>query len=72
MPQLTIKLHKSSVAMRSETDQRKVITIPADASVTLVAGDINGKGVVKVRYRDQPLEMLAIDLRTRGNLEQTV
>jgi hypothetical protein len=37
-----------------------------------VAGDINGKGVVMVRYRDQPMQMLAIDLRTRGNLEQAV
>jgi hypothetical protein len=55
--------------MPSENGHRKIITIPADASVTLVAGDINGKGVVKVRYQDQPLEMLAIDLRTRGNLE---
>ena len=72
MPQLNFKLHSSSVAMRSENDHRKVITIPADASVTLVAGDINGKGVVKIRYRDQPLEMLAIDLRMRGILEQSV
>jgi hypothetical protein len=35
MPELTIKLHKSSVAMQSETDHRKVITIPVNASVTL-------------------------------------
>jgi hypothetical protein len=68
MPQLIFKLQSSSVAMRSGNADRKVITIPADASVTLVAGDIHGKGVVKVRYKDQPLEMLAIDLRTRGVL----
>ena len=72
MPRLTFKLHKSSVAMQSETDQRNIITIPANASVTLVAGDIHGKGVVQVRYRDQPLQMLAIDLRTRGILELAV
>ena len=72
MPQLIFKLHSSSVAIRPESADRKVVTIPADASVTLVAGDIHGKGTVKIRYRDQPLEMLAIDLRTRGNLEQAV
>lgn len=72
MPQLNFKLQSSSVAMQSENDHRKVITIPADASVTLVAGDIHGKGTVKVRYRDQPLDMLAVDLRTRGVLEQSV
>jgi len=64
------KLHRSSVAMQSE--DREVITIPASASVILVGGDINGKGVVKIRYQDQPLEMLAVDLRTRGILEQSV
>ena len=70
MPQLNFKLHSSSVAMRSENAHRKVITIPANASVTLVAGDITGKGVVTICYQDQPAEMLAIDLRMRGNLEQ--
>ena len=68
MAQLVFKLHRSSVAMRPENKQRKMTTIPADASVTLVAGDINGKGAVKVRYRDQPLRMLAIDLRLRGSI----
>jgi hypothetical protein len=72
VPQLIFKLQSSSVAMRSESAERKVITIPADASVTLVAGDIHGKGTVKIRYRDQPLEMLAIDLRTRGVLHPSV
>ena len=71
MPLLNFKLHSSSVAMQSENDHRKVITIPAHASVTLVTGDIHGKGTVKVRYRDQPLEMLAVDLRTRGVLERS-
>jgi hypothetical protein len=70
MPQLMFKLHRSSVAMKPE--DREVITIPASASVILVAGDINGKGVVKIRYQNQPLEILAIDLRTRGILEQSV
>ena len=72
MPQLNFKLQSSSVAMKSENDHRRVITIPADAFVTLVAGDIHGKGTVKVRYRDQPLDMLAVDLRTRGVLERSV
>lgn len=69
MPQLKFKLHSSSVALRSENDDREMITIPANASVTLMAGDINGKGVVRIRYDDQPLNMLAVDLRTRGVLD---
>jgi hypothetical protein len=70
MPQLNFKLHSSSVAMRSES--RKVITIPANASVTLLTGDITGKGVVTICYQDQPAEMLAIDLRMRAILDPSV
>ena len=70
MPQLTFKLHSPSVAMRSDDKHRKVITIPTEACVTVVSGDITGKGVVKIRYQNQPLEMLAVDLRTLGRLEQ--
>ena len=72
MPRLNIKLHSPSVAMRSEKDHRKVITIPANACLTLVAGDISRTGVVEVLYMDQPLKMLAVDLRTHGVLDPSV
>ena len=71
-PQPVFKLHSSCVAIRREKDHRQVITIPAGASVTLVAGDVTRTGVVEVLYMDQPLQMLAVDLRTRGHLEQAV
>ena len=70
MPLLMFKLHSPSVALRSNDKHRTVIAIPAEACVTLVSGDVTGKGVVKIRYQNEPLEMLAVDLRTLGRLEQ--
>ena len=70
--QSVFKLHRSCVAIRREKNHRQVITIPAGASVTLVSGDISKAGVVGVIYMDQPLQMLAVDLRTQGNLEQAL
>ena len=72
MPQLVFNLHKSCVALEHAGDYRKVVTIPKNASVTLLAGDIHGKGVVRVLYEDQHLQMLALDLRTLGDLEVSV
>ena len=69
MPLLNIKLHSPSVAMRSAKDHRKVITIPANACLTLMAGDISRTGVVEVLYMDQSLKMLAVDLRTHEVLD---
>lgn len=71
MPQLMFKLHSASVAIWSEHNYRKVV-IPTNACVTLVAGDITGKGVVQIRYQNQPLQMLAVDLRTLGRLEPSI
>ena len=68
-PQSVFKLHSPCVAIRREKDYRHVITIPAGAFVTLVAGDISRTGVVEVLYVDQPLHMLAVDLRTHGVLD---
>jgi hypothetical protein len=62
----TFKLKTSSFAILSENDQRSVVTIPAQSLVTLVVGDINADGFVKIRYRKQILLMFAIDLRTRA------
>jgi MEDS: MEthanogen/methylotroph, DcmR Sensory domain len=70
--QSVFKLHGSCVAIRREKDHRQVITLPAGASVTLVSGDIARSGVVQVLYMDQPVQMLAVDLRTQGVLDPSV
>jgi hypothetical protein len=43
-----------------------MITIPAKALVTLVDGDAEGNGFVKILYRDKILSMFAVDLRKRA------
>jgi len=60
------KLNTPTSAILEENDAPRVVTIPANAIVTLVAGDTEGAGFVKVRYRDQVLSVFAVDLRSRG------
>jgi hypothetical protein len=64
MPIRTFKLKMTTLAIHPENDQ--MVTIPANALVTLVDGDTDGNGFVKVRYRDQVTIMFAEDLRSRG------
>jgi hypothetical protein len=66
MPQRTFKLNTSTTAILNENNQRTMVTIPANAVVTLVDGDAKGNGFVKVRFEDKLLSMFAFDLRTRG------
>jgi len=66
MPKRMFKLNTSTTAILNENNQPSVVTIPADALVTLVDGDPDGNGFVKVRYRDKILSVFAVDLRTRG------
>ena len=66
MPQRMFKLNTSTTAILNENNQRTMVTIPANAVVTLVDGDAEGNGFVKVRYQDKILSMFAFDLRTRG------
>ena len=70
MPQLTFKLHSPSVAMWTEHYYRTVVTLPAGACVTIVAGDITSEGSIEISYRDQQLEMSAVDLRNLGRVEK--
>ena len=49
MPQRMFKLNTSTTAILNENVQPSVITVPANALVTLVDGDPEGNGVVKVR-----------------------
>ena len=66
MPPRTFKLKTSTMAILNEYNQRTIVTIPANALVTLVDGDAEGNGFVKIRFEDRVLSMFAFDLRSRG------
>jgi hypothetical protein len=65
MPQRMFKLNTSTTAILNDNNQPSVITVPANAIVTLVDGDAEGNGFVRVRFEDKLLSMFAVDLRTR-------
>jgi hypothetical protein len=73
MPKLTFRLNSPTIAIRPENDQRTIVMLPREALVTLLVGDIDAKGFVQVRYRNESLIMFAEDLRARGEriLEQS-
>ncbi len=62
------KLKSRSRAVLCDYDNRRVITIPANATVVLVGGDINEDIFVKVRFEGKVLDMLSEDLRSHGKL----
>jgi hypothetical protein len=66
MGERTFKLLAPIMAIRVENEQPSVVTVPTNAVVTLVDGNINGVGLVQIRYQDQVLQILAIDLRKGG------
>jgi hypothetical protein len=66
MPQRMFKLNTITLAIFDENDRPSVVSIPANAVVTLVIGDPDGNGFVKVRYGEKTLSMFAVDLRSRG------
>jgi hypothetical protein len=66
MGERVFKLNTSTMGILSENNPRSVVIIPANAMITIVAGDTTGDGLLKIRYRNQELEMFAVDLRTRG------
>jgi hypothetical protein len=68
MQERAFKLNTPTMAILSENDKRTVVTLPANAVVMVVAGDASGDGLLKIRYRNQVLEMFAVDLRVRGEL----
>lgn len=65
MAERVVKLNTPTLAIQSENEHARVVTIPANAVVVIVDGDINGTGFVKIRYMDQTLAMYAKDLRSR-------
>ena len=71
MPRLMFKLRRLTVAMRHDSDYRKVVTIPGDVCVTLLACDIAGNGAVQIQYLEERLEIAAVDLRTIGRLVES-
>lgn len=66
MPEGVVKLNTPTLAIQSQNEHPRIITIPANAVVAIVAGDINGAGFVEIRYMDQTLAMYAKDLRCRS------
>jgi hypothetical protein len=64
MPQRMFRLNNSTMAVASENGQRALVALPAHAVVTVIVGDINGDGFIKIRFRNQVLVMLADDLRS--------
>jgi hypothetical protein len=72
MRQRTFKLNASTLAILSDSSQRTIIAIPEYSMVTVFDGDVEGYGFVKIRYRNQVLDIFALDLRNRGErvLEQ--
>ena len=68
MAQHAYKLNTATMAILADSDHEMVLTIPANAMVVLVDGDMEGNGFVRVRYRDKILSVFAADLRARGEL----
>jgi hypothetical protein len=66
MPQRMFKLNTCTMAILDENNRPSMVSIPANALVTLVVGDPDGTGFVKVWYGERTLSMFAVDLRTRG------
>ena len=66
MPQRRFKLKTSVMAILSD-DQQTMVTIPANALVTLIVGDVIDEiGFVQVQYRDDVVIMFWEDLLTCG------
>ena len=65
MPEGVVKLSTPTMAVQSDNEQIRVVTLPAEAIVSIVDGNINGTGFVKIRYMDQTLAMYAKDLRSQ-------
>lgn len=60
------RLKRSAFAILTENDQPIEVEIPPKALVTVIVGDTGGDGLVKIRYQQKILVMLAVDLRRQG------
>ncbi len=66
MPERVVKLNTPAMAVQSDNGHMRIVTLPANAEVVIMAGDIYGSGFVKIRYMDQTLAMYAKDLRIQS------
>jgi hypothetical protein len=66
MPQPTFKLSTSTIAILNENAQPQIVTIEANALVTLIDADAEANGFVRVRCEGKVLSIFAVDLRSRG------
>ena len=66
MAKHVFKLNIPVMAILVENNQPRVVIVPAAALLTIMSGDVEGPGLLKVRYENQMLEMLAMDLRNGG------
>jgi hypothetical protein len=55
-------------AVLYENDQKKVISIPARAMVTLIDGNIHEDSLVRIRFQGKVLHMLSSQLRNGSEL----
>jgi hypothetical protein len=69
MPERAVKLNTPTMASQSDNEHLRISTLPADAVVAIVDGDLDGTGFVKIRYMDQTLAMYAKDVRNQSEGE---
>jgi hypothetical protein len=63
MSQRAFRLNASTIAVWSAHGRRTLVAIPAHAVVSVILGDLEGDGAVKIRYQDRVLTVFADDLR---------
>ena len=66
MRQGIFRLNFSTMAILSDSSQRTIVTIPEHSMVTVFEGDVDGYGFLKFRYKNQVLDVFALDFRNRG------
>jgi hypothetical protein len=69
MAERVVKLSTPTMAVQSDNEHLCVVTLPADAEVVVVDGDIDRTGFVEIRYMDQTLAMYAKDVRSQSEGE---
>ena len=66
MDKHVFKLNIPVMAILVENNQPRVVIVPAATVLTIMSGDADGPGLLKVRCQNQTLDMLAMDLRNAG------
>jgi hypothetical protein len=61
------RLKTPTLGMSGESDGRRIpITLPTNALLTVLDGDVNGYAFVDVLWEGKTVTMFAVDLRRRG------